>query len=112
MPIQQTITPADAFKALSHPTRVRVFEIIRAGHRPHKACRREDRPRNIPPEAVCVCEIIEQIHVAPATISHHLKELRNAALVKVFPHGQWTYYTVRESTLEHLCQYLAPEHAG
>lgn len=94
-----------AFKALSNANRLRVFEIIRSGHGA-AVCKNENRPDDIPDEAVCVCEILEQMDVTAPTLSHHLKELRNAGLVDVYHRGQWVYYTVREDALDTLAGYF------
>ncbi len=89
---------AEAFKALSNPSRLRIFEIIRAGHK-DSGRRRQCRPDDVPPESVCVCEINEKMKIGAPTISHHLKELRNAGLVDVLRRGQWSYYTVSKDAL-------------
>jgi ArsR family transcriptional regulator len=39
--------------------------------------------------------ICEWTGLAPATISHHLKELENAGLVKVERHGKFAHITLR-----------------
>jgi len=97
---------AAVFKALSNENRLKAFDIIRRGHGKVVHCRNENRPDDIPEDAVCVCEILEQMDVAAPTLSHHLKELRIAGLVDVFNREQWSYYTVREGVLEKLADYF------
>ena len=94
------------FKALSNVNRLKVFEIIRAGRSVKSSCRRESRPEDIPCDAVCVCEILNQMKITAPTLSHHLKELRNAGLVDVYHRGQWSYYTIRKELVDELAEYF------
>ncbi|MEW5946090.1 MAG: metalloregulator ArsR/SmtB family transcription factor [bacterium] len=94
------------FKALSNENRLRVFEIIRRGHTNIARCTKENMPEDIPEDAVCVCEILKQMDVTAPTLSHHLKELRNAGIVNVYNRGQWSYYEVRVGVLEELADYF------
>jgi ArsR family transcriptional regulator len=94
------------FKSLSNENRLKAFDIIRRGHGKVVHCRNENRPGDIPEDAVCVCEILEQMDVSAPTLSHHLKELRIAELVDVYNRGQWSYYNVREGVLENLAEYF------
>ncbi len=70
---------AAAFKALSNETRLAVFENIRMG-RCEAALDEEKRPS--------VCHIASNFDMALSTISHHLKELRNAGLIHCEKRGQ------------------------
>lgn len=45
-------------------------------------------------EAVCVCNLLPAVGVGQATVSHHLKVLREAALVDVERRGIWAHYTI------------------
>jgi ArsR family transcriptional regulator len=81
---------ATLFKALSHPVRVQMVELLsRMGGQ------------------VCVCEIESQFSLSQPTISHHLKLLREAALVRAEQRGLWSYYSVRAESLAPLLGYLA-----
>ncbi|MGI6130233.1 MAG: ArsR/SmtB family transcription factor [bacterium] len=53
---------ADLFKALGHPTRVKILEILRQGE-------------------VCVCEMVPQLELEQSNVSQHLAILRNQGLV-------------------------------
>ncbi|MFC1474905.1 ArsR/SmtB family transcription factor [bacterium] len=97
------------FKALSNGNRLRVFRLIRAGHEDTETCINPNRPADIPGESVCVCEILEQMDITAPTLSHHLKELRNAGLVDVYNRGQWSYYTVRHDVLNTLEKFFNEE---
>ena len=62
-------------KALADPTRLAIFRLIAA----------QDEP-------ICVCDIVTRFEVSQPTISHHLKVLREAALISVSRRGVWAYY--------------------
>jgi len=100
------INLALAFKALSNTNRLKVFEIIRNGYRSIPQCVDSCRPNGIPDNAVCVCEILERLNITAPTLSHHLKELRNAGLVDVYHRGQWSYYSIKEDSLETILHYF------
>jgi ArsR family transcriptional regulator len=43
-------------------------------------------------EELCVCQITEMLHLAPATVSRHMTILQNARLVQSRKEGRWVYY--------------------
>lgn len=45
-------------------------------------------------EAVCVCNLLPGAGVGQATVSHHLKVLREAGLVEVDRRGIWAHYRI------------------
>ena len=57
-------------------------------------------------EPLCVCEIQAHFDLGQPTISHHLKVLRDAHLVKWEKRGLWVYYSLDRATLEHAASYL------
>jgi ArsR family transcriptional regulator len=67
--------------ALADPTRYRLFELI-------CGC-----------ESVSSQELCELLDVSPATISHHLRQLRLAALVESVRDGRWRHHKARRPTL-------------
>lgn len=44
--------------------------------------------------AVCVCNLLPGLEVGQATVSHHLKVLREAGLVTVERRGIWAHYRI------------------
>ncbi len=69
----------DRLKALADETRLRMLDLLlRHG------------------QALCVCEITEQFDLSQPTISHHLRLLREAALIRGEKHGTWMYYSTRD----------------
>lgn len=43
---------------------------------------------------LCVCDIIQNIHLSQSLISHHLSDLKNAGLVVDRKEGKWAYYSL------------------
>ena len=85
---------APMFKALGDPIRLRIVSMIAAV-----------------PE-LCVCEITPAFDISPATVSHHLKTLREAGLVDCERRGTFVYYWLLPSALEALSSLLAPARVG
>ena len=63
----------DVAKALSDPSRVRIF------------CALRDRE-------LCVCQIVDLLGLATSTVSKHMSILRQARLVDSRKDGRWVYY--------------------
>ncbi|MBL6276596.1 ArsR family transcriptional regulator [Micromonospora fiedleri] len=84
----QPLTPpvagelAPLFKALGDPVRLRLLSLIASS------------------TEVCVCELTEAFDVTGATISHHLRVLRESGLVDSERRGTWVYYWVRREALD------------
>lgn len=70
---------SSAFKALSNETRLAIFEHIRLG-RCQTALDKEKRPS--------VCTVASNFDMSLSTISHHIKELRQAGLIHCERRGQ------------------------
>jgi ArsR family transcriptional regulator len=68
-------------RALSDPTRLRIFEGI-------SSCK----------EMFCG-QIVEKFKLTPGTISHHLKILADANLIETRREGQFIYMTSRPETV-------------
>ena len=73
---------APMFKALSDPIRLRLLSLIAST------------------DEVCVCDLTDAFEVTGATISHHLRVLREADLVDSERRGTWVYYRIRKPTLD------------
>jgi len=81
---------AKIFKALANPHRLAIFERLReADIRWRKG---DDAP-------LCVCHVADGTGLALSTVSHHLKELRNAGLIRREKHGPWVYCSVNAAAL-------------
>jgi ArsR family transcriptional regulator len=73
---------AALFKALADPARVRIVNVLATGGEP-----------------VCVCELIAPLGLAQPTVSHHLKKLVAAGLLRREQRGVWAYYSIDEEAL-------------
>ncbi|WP_018685235.1 ArsR/SmtB family transcription factor [Actinokineospora enzanensis] len=80
---------AAQFKALGDPVRLRLLSMIAAR------------------DEVCVCELTPAFDLSQPTISHHLKLLRQAALIDSERRGTWVYYRVVPGALDRLAAFLA-----
>jgi ArsR family transcriptional regulator len=76
-------------KALAEPLRVQVLDVLR----------RSDRP-------VCQCELVPLFDVNQSLLSHHMKKLIDAGLVRVERRHKWAYYTVSTDALMELTVWL------
>jgi DNA-binding transcriptional ArsR family regulator len=71
---------ARMFKALGSPQRLALFERLR---RAEAKCRTTDADA-----AMCVCDLADCVDVGLSTVSHHLKELKDAGLVTTEKRGR------------------------
>lgn len=84
------IDPQPALKALAHPARWTMMELIHRGG-----------------GEICVCEFQEHLDLSQPTISHHLKTLREAGLIESRREGTWVYHTIRRDAAGELAEIIA-----
>ncbi|RUL92213.1 ArsR family transcriptional regulator [Verrucosispora sp. FIM060022] len=82
---------APLFKALGDPIRLRLLSLIAST------------------TEVCVCDLTEAFDVTGATISHHLRVLRETGMVDCERRGTWVYYWVRTEALDLLGNLLTSD---
>ena len=58
------------------------------------------------PDGLAVGKIAEQLQIAPATLSFHLKELSNSGLVNSRQESRFIYYSANFETMNALLGYL------
>ena len=93
------ITPDDALsialrlKALADPVRVQLMSLLLAAKE----------------EGVCTCDLAPGVGLSEATVSHHLKQLREAGLVQGTRKGTNVYYRPRTEALGALCRVIDPD---
>ena len=79
---------ANLLKALAHPARVAIIEYLLKVNR-------------------CICgDIVEELPLAQATISQHLKELKNAGIIRGTVEGTSICYCLDANTIEVLKIYF------
>jgi ArsR family transcriptional regulator len=71
-------------KALADPVRLRLVSLIASS----------------PTGEACVCDLNEAFDQTQATISHHLKVLHSAGVLRRDKRGIWVYYAVRPEALD------------
>jgi len=68
-------------KALAHPVRIQILEILKSKN-------------------TCICgELVDELPVAQATVSQHLKVLKNAGLIRGTISGPATCYCIDTAVL-------------
>ena len=90
-----------AFKALSNPNRLRIFEMLK-DNALLCACTPDAADGETP---CCVDNIVQAFKMSQSTISQHLKELHTAGLLRSEKQAQWVYYTVDEEKLQEIRKY-------
>jgi len=76
--------------ALAHPARIKIFRFIMA--------------QNKKRERVCTKDLVEHFDYAQATISQHMKKLKEADLVQTQKEDRFSYYYVHLGTLNNYLQ--------
>jgi len=88
------------FKALSNPQRLKIFL---------KLCKRCGASKCEPSDEGirrCVGDLGEDLDLVPSTVSHHIKELRQAGLLHVERHGQRMECWVSQEALDQLMTFF------
>jgi ArsR family transcriptional regulator len=76
-------------KALGHPARIAIMEYLMSVD-------------------TCICgDIVNEIPLAQPTVSQHLKELKNAGLIKGNIEGNAICYCIDEKSIEKLISYFS-----
>ena len=68
------------FKALANQHRIRILEALRDGE-------------------LCACELQVVLEAPQSTVASHLRELKDAGLVKTRRQGKWTYYRIGDTAV-------------
>ena len=66
---------AGIFKALGDENRIRILKMLQSGEN-------------------CACKLLEELNISQPTLSHHMKILCDAGIIKGRKEGKWTYYSV------------------
>lgn len=76
---------SDDLALLAHPVRIQILDVL---------SRHAGR--------VCVCDVEAAVPVKQPTVSHHLRLLREAGLVRAEKQGVWVYYIVERGAVRAL----------
>lgn len=73
---------ADIFKALSNPNRLKIFKQLTSCCAPGTVCILDSG------STAFVGDLGKQVDIAASTVSHHIKELKRAGLIRTRRQGQ------------------------
>lgn len=90
--------PERIFKALGDPARIKILRFLQ---RPDVTCCVMDG-------CVCACDVERVLGVAQATVSHHMKLLVDAGLVRAEKRGRWMLYSIEAAAFAEIVTWLAP----
>lgn len=93
---------ADVFKALSNPNRLSILARLARCCAPGTACGSDAEMH-----ACCVGELGQEVSLAPSTVSHHIKELRSAGLIRVERRGQSVECQLDREMVRAVADYLS-----
>lgn len=79
---------AARFRALADPTRLQLLSLVMAG------------------ESACICDLTEPVGLTQPTVSHHMKVLVEAGLLRREKRGKWVHFSVRPEALRDLARRL------
>ena len=68
---------AKIFKALGDPNRIAILKMLHSGEK-------------------CACKLLEELNIGQSTLSHHMKILCDAEIVKGRKEGKWTHYSFND----------------
>ena len=70
----------DYFKALGNRHRIKIIQMLKQG-------------------VLCSCELEYILNLSQPTISHHLKQLENAGIIKILKKGKWNKIELNETPI-------------
>lgn len=92
---------ADMFKALSNPNRLKIFLELLPYLSSGEVC-----SSNLEKINACQQSMAAQMGLSPSTVSHHIKELKNAGLVNMTRSGRNVDIQINLDALTHLRSFL------
>lgn len=85
----------EQLKALAHPVRFRMVDLIRTGG-----------------GELCACAFEPHFDLTQPTISHHLRVLREAGLLRSRQEGSWVHHAIEPEAFVRLRQIMGPFASG
>ncbi len=77
----------EIFKALSDKNRLLILDMLSCGE-------------------LCACDIMEGLNLTQPTISHHMKILQRANLIKAIKEGKWMRYSLNIETIKESTEFI------
>lgn len=78
---------ARVFKAFCDENRLRILELLRSSEK-------------------CACVLLDDLHIAQSTLSHHMKILCDSGVVRGRKEGKWVHYSIEPEGAESAIQLL------
>lgn len=75
------------FKALGEKNRLMILDMLSCGE-------------------LCACDIIDGLELTQPTVSHHMKILQEAGLVKGRKEGKWMHYWINREKVDEISDYI------
>jgi DNA-binding transcriptional ArsR family regulator len=88
---------AAIFKALGDPNRLAIFQLV---------CERGGEGQEVDVMANSISKIAAEFDLTLSTVSHHIKELRTAGLIRCEKVGQTVYCMPDQGTLDEIERFL------
>ena len=79
---------AEIFKALGDETRLAIVQLLLG-------------------KELCVCDVLDAFDMSQPAISHHLKILRQAGVVRDSRQGKWIYYSLNPATFKVISEVIS-----
>jgi ArsR family transcriptional regulator len=97
---------AEMFKALSNPNRLRIFLRLFSCCSPGTVWSVPEKSNSGPGLCTCVGDLGQDLEIVPSTLSHHIKELRQAGLIKMKRNGQKIEYFIDPEAIAALKEFF------
>ena len=92
---------AEMFKALSNPNRLKIFMQLIGCCQPGTRCKLDSEC------CAFVGDLSKDLEIVPSTVSHHMKELRRAGLIKMRRQGQKIECWVDPEAVQSLARFFS-----
>lgn len=79
---------AEQFRALADPARLQLLSLVMASG------------------SACICDLVEPVGLSQPTVSHHMKVLVDAGLLRRERRGRWVHFSVVAEALRELGELL------
>ena len=99
---------AQVFAALANPNRLRLFMRLLSCCVPGTVWSTDAGEE----ATACVGDLCKEVGIVPSTVSHHLKELRSAGLIRMERRGQKVECSVNPEALKDLSGFFGSPFAG